>query len=199
MNIEERKKQVIAYYNDQFQPKPKKFWQTQEPIYTPVERYYEYGESPQEVEIRLDKKGAVVTTALFLSAILIPGIMNGINPFSAEYLSSFWLFTLFMPLILRPVFDRKLQVKFDGEGLWSKRLYRCIPWNSILRAYIKEETDGESRTYKLVIIWYNEVEDEFKISEMDVAGLEMKPAEIAAGIQAWLCSRPAAELISMPG
>lgn len=186
-SIEERKKQIAEYYENEYAPQPPKWWWAKpEKKYEHVRDVYERKGGPlhnaTETIIKNDKNGAAVTAALFLLAS-IPIWINPVTWKRADGLLSLLFLYAVVILLLKTYFDRRPKIILDTQGICTHCWEGRISWENIAAVYIREDSDGDSSDHYLLVHYYNAETDEFLTAEYGLGGLEESPDDIACFVQ----------------
>lgn len=189
-SIEERKKQIATYYENEYAPQPPKWcWAKPEKKYEHVRDVYERKGGPRhyalETIIRNDKKGAAFGAALFL----LISAQYWFNPETWKSGNGILIVLFTGVMIILPIisfFDRRPKIVLDNYGLYTQKWEGYIRWKNIAAVYIKEDNNGDTASYYLLVHFYYTETDEFISEEYNLGGLEESPDDIACFIyQYW--------------
>lgn len=188
-NLDERKKQIVQYYENEYAPKPKKWWQGSSGItYRPTRELYDWSSwrwkiiQEKEIIIRYNKKEAIKSIASFLFIIAVI-IVSNIKNVSADNVFGYVIFLLFLIPVFRQIFDRKPRLIFYTDGITSIKPSAHINWENVVASYIKKDSSGDSVSYYLLIHYYDEQLDQFGKIEIDIQSLDMEYEDIAAYLE----------------
>ncbi|MFT3978888.1 MAG: hypothetical protein QM687_00370 [Ferruginibacter sp.] len=187
--LEERKKDYIAYVNEEYRPKPRRRWQTVNEEYITTKEAAEKSRySPgasEETEIKYNLKRALLYGALFFITSVGITCWNYIKKSKVD-ISSIIFTTIFLLLISGNIIRQinpRVKIKMNNQFLWLHTINEWINWKDLVAAYIKKDNSGESPVYYLVIHFYTEANDRFFFTEIALDELDLRKEDIAAEIE----------------
>lgn len=185
-SIEERKRKIAEYYENEYAPKPKiGWWSKEKSRYESTREIYERKGGPQHYEtetiIRNDKKGAAISAALFLLAS-VPVWINEEARWRADgLLCNLFIYTVICMSVIS-CFDRRPKIILNKYGIYTLKWNGYIHWKNIAAIYIKEDDSGDTSGFYLVVHYYYTETDKFLATEYGLGGLEKPPDDIACFI-----------------
>ena len=178
------------YLEEQFEDRPRKWWQYKANDYIPTKDMdtgkTNYPHNPEETIVRFNFKRALISSALFFIVFLLFYFIsaNGKPIATSSWLMNIAIFiALFFPLIRRS--KRGELVVFNKAGFRISTMPGLVPWHHLVASYIRKENSGEHPSYYLLMYYYDEKLDEFKEIELDTSGLDLSKENIASQIEYW--------------
>jgi hypothetical protein len=188
-NIEKRKRELVNYLNDEYSPRPQKWWQIRQPEYENTSevarRSRDYRPTQEDTVIKYDLKGALKGSALFLcvSAGMFTIFEADEKKFDAGVLFWMMLITIIITVPVLKELKGRPKIIMNREGLWLHILEAPVPWKNIAATYIKNVDQGESTAHFLVIHYYLEQYDSFAVTAYKLENLTVKKEDLAAEIE----------------
>lgn len=183
LSLNERKQQLVQQCLEEYQPKPRKWWQSQpDDIYKSTWDIYKEKNYPRVfadvIEIRSDFGSRIFAIIFLLIVFVFLLLMDGrekniVGTIMAVLVAVALIFTI------KSAADRKPKIVISKEGLWTAKWGLTIPWEDIVVSCIRENTSGESSSYYLRIHFYDPFEDIFRMKEYNMGDLEKEPETIA--------------------
>ncbi|MCX6318673.1 MAG: hypothetical protein NTW29_15435 [Bacteroidetes bacterium] len=186
--LDERKKMLADEFLLEYAAKPRKWWQgsPDDSYKSTWDIYKEHNYRrvfADEIAIRNNKEDSILKltfTSLFGLIFFIVSISNGNLVFQVI---AFMVLAGFVFLGVQELLDRSSKLLINQEGLWAAKWGFAIPWTDIVFSCIRTNSSGESLSHLLRIHFYDPFEDDFKMVECNVDGLEKEPDTIACFVQ----------------
>src|SRR5690242_3390614 len=169
-SLEQRKTQLQEHLRERYKPvKPRNGWHRKQPEYKTTA---EFGNPPtrdrwvDKLVIKNNFIEAVIFTAFLLLFTVVSIIKKG-DTIAILFMLGFLGFSLYSTL------DRRPKLIMDDEAIWAHRWPSCIEWQYIVASYIKINDDGETKTYSLIIHYYDPRSDFFEETNCRLDGLDI--------------------------
>ncbi|MGC4100427.1 hypothetical protein [Ferruginibacter sp.] len=190
-NLRQRKTDFAKYLHEELLKKPPYWWQqsTAEFILTKdvgdtKNDHFHYSE---ETIIKFDFKRALNSSALFFAINLLLMFYIWFKG-NAHDINLWIMVVVLMGVIAYPLLQRSNKdviIQLNREGFFIKTMEHAVSWDHLAASYIKKDNSGESTRHYLIMVYYDELKDEFVKTEHYVDGLDMPYETIALYIEYW--------------
>jgi hypothetical protein len=178
--FEKRKKELLDQLAIDYAPIKNPFkigWASE---YTSTEKYSQAGPFNQElVEIKRSLSFFIFIIAFSIGWICV--MFYFFNGWAKWILSTPCIGMLTYCLIY--IFDRKVQMRLDRNGIWCRDNNITIPWELVGPTYIKKEQRGKTSVHFLLVYHYHVSIQDFELTEMEFQFLDTSVAMIAAQVE----------------
>jgi hypothetical protein len=180
-NLELRITKAREFLKDAYSPKETKWYQTIPTYELILKKFAINREQPivsKEIIVRNDTKGLLKLIAFFVVLSLVVCIF--LKEKSFGYLA---MFAIWISFILFKGLDRKPKLILNNDSFWGHNFEKAISWRNIFAIYFKTEELSDSKSYSLMIHYYDEGYDYFKEIEFKLSGYDISDEEIIKAIK----------------
>jgi hypothetical protein len=189
--LKKRIADVRKYLDEQFEGRPRKWWQYKANDYIPTrdmdtgKNYHPH--NPEETIVRFDFKRALISGALFFTVTFLMFYFISFNgqALTASFCMTNMVVLVFIFFALIRGDKRGELMVFNKTGFRISTMPELVCWTHLVASYIRKENSGEDPGYFLLLYYYDEKTDEFKDIESGISGLNLSKEDIASQIEYW--------------
>jgi len=189
-SLNKRKADVRRYLDEQFEDRPRRWWEYKANDYIPT-RDMGGGKNypphyPEETIVTFDLKRALISSALFFIISLSFCAIGNYEEHTASFRTmACYIIIVMLFQLVHGIKRKKRPMIFNRNGFRISTMPGLVPWDHLAASYIRKENSGEDPGYYLLMYYYHEAKDEFEEIEESIAGLDMSKEDIASQIEYW--------------